>query len=247
MEERNDILQVKHLCKNFGGLAAVKDVSLHVNKGEIVGLIGANGAGKTTLFNMVAGAIKPTSGEIIFSGKRISGLPAYQVSRQGVARTHQIVRPFSLLTVLDNVMVGAMQHYPNVKDAKKKAIEVCEFLELGSRMNVVGSNLNLPELKRMEMARALATEPELLLLDEAMAGLNPAESARIIELVRYIRDKQQITIIVIEHVMRAIMALSDRIYVLNQGHLIAEGSPAEISIDPEVIRSYLGDKHYAKA
>ena len=244
--QQNRILDVQNVSKQFGGLTAVNQVSLYVDQGEIVGLIGANGAGKTTLFNMLAGVFPPTSGKIVFGGKEVQGLPCHQICRMGVGRTYQIVKPFVNLSVLDNTVVGALNRHHDVKEARKKAEEVLEFVGLDQRKHVAGSNLNLPELKRMELARALATEPKLLLLDEVMAGLNPTDSSRVIELVKRIRDERGITIIVIEHVMKAIMTLFDRIYVLNQGNLIASGKPEEVSQDPEVIKSYFGEKRYAK-
>lgn len=245
MEKDKTILKVENLTKKFGGLVAVNDVSMYVSEGEIVGLIGANGAGKTTLFNMIAGAFPPTSGKILFLGHEIQGKPSHQICALGIGRTYQVVKPFRNLTVLENATVGALLKDGNVKRAKEKAREVCEMVGLGKRIDVVGGSLGLPELKRMEIARALCTEPELLLLDEVMAGLNPSESEQAIELVRKI-GAQGTTIIVIEHIMKAIMTLSDRIYVLNQGSLIAQGTPVEVSSDPEVIKSYLGEKRYAK-
>ena len=242
----NKILEVQDLTKKFGGLIAVNDVSIHVNEGEIVGLIGANGAGKTTMFNMIAGAFLPTSGTIRFEGREIQNMPNYKICKLGIARTHQLVKPFRNLTVLDNTVVGALIKYPQVEKARKKAHEVCELINLDKRINVSAAGLNLPELKRMELARALATEPRLLLLDEVMAGLNNTESAKFMETIQQIRSTG-ITIVMIEHVMKAVMTLSNRIYVLNQGKLIAEGTPMEITQNPEVIKSYLGEKRYAKA
>lgn len=239
------VLEVQGLTKRFGGLVAVDHVDIYVEKGEIVGLIGANGAGKTTLFNMIAGEFPPTEGKILFKGKEIQGNPGYKMCSLGIGRTYQIVKPFSTLSVLDNTAVGALLKDSNVKRAKKKARAVVEMVGLGDRMDVAGADLNLPELKRLELARALATEPELLLLDEVMAGLNPSDSDKMIELVKDI-GKTGVTIIIIEHVMKAIMRLSDRIYVLNQGKLIAHGKPEEVSQNPEVIKSYFGEKRYAK-
>lgn len=241
MENKAPILQIEHLEKRFGGLVAVNDVSMNVFDGEIVGLIGANGAGKTTLFNMIAGFFKPSSGKITFMGKDITGFQSHKVCHLGIGRTYQIVRPFASLSVLENTMVGAMIRDPNVEKARQKAAEILEFLGMSHRQHVTGSDLNLPELKRMELARALATDPKLLLLDEVMAGLTPSDSAVVIDLVRKISDSG-VNIIIIEHVMKAVMSLSDRIYVLNQGRLIAEGKPKEVSENPEVIKSYLGEK-----
>lgn len=240
------LLQVEEVTKRFGGLTAVNQVSMHVKQGETVGLIGANGAGKTTLFNLIAGAYHVTSGRILFEGKEIQNMPSHKLARIGIARTYQIVKPFSNLTMLENTMVGALQKHSRVEEARRKAEEVLELVEMGDRKNVRGENLNLPELKRMEVARALATEPKILLLDEVMAGLNPTDSGRMINLIRKIGKESGLTIIIIEHVMKAVMTLSDRVYVLNQGCLIADGSPEEVTADPEVIKSYLGEKRYAK-
>ena len=240
------LLQVEEVTKRFGGLTAVNQVSMHVKQGETVGLIGANGAGKTTLFNLIAGAYHVTSGRILFEGKKIQNMPSHKLARIGIARTYQIVKPFSNLTMLENTMVGALQKHSRVEEARRKAEEVLELVEMGDRKNVRGENLNLPELKRMEVARALATEPKILLLDEVMAGLNPTDSGRVINLIRKIGKESGLTIIIIEHVMKAVMTLSDRVYVLNQGCLIADGSPEEVTADPEVIKSYLGEKRYAK-
>ena len=240
------LLQVEEVTKRFGGLTAVNQVSMHVKQGETVGLIGANGAGKTTLFNLIAGAYHVTSGRILFEGKEIQNMPSHKLARIGIARTYQIVKPFSNLTMLENTMVGALQKHSRGEEARRKAEEVLELVEMGDRKNVRGENLNLPELKRMEVARALATEPKILLLDEVMAGLNPTDSGRVINLIRKIGKESGLTIIIIEHVMKAVMTLSDRVYVLNQGCLIADGSPEEVTADPEVIKSYLGEKRYAK-
>ena len=233
------IIDVQNLTIAFGGLVAVNDVSIHLNKGEILGLIGTNGAGKTTLFNMIAGALKPTSGKIYFHGKEIQGKRPDQICSLGIARTYQIVQPFANLTVLKNVMVGSLYRYKNVREAEQKAMEVLERVNLAHIAHQPGTALSLPELKRMEIARALATEPEVLLLDEVMAGLNPTECEAAMKMVKSICDSG-VTLIVIEHVMRAIMNISDRIYVMNQGKLIAEGTPSEVSTNEEVIKSYLG-------
>jgi len=233
------IIDVQNLTIAFGGLVAVNDVSIHLNKGEILGLIGTNGAGKTTLFNMIAGALKPTSGKILYHGQEIQGKRPDQICSLGIARTYQIVQPFANLTVLKNVMVGSLHKYRNVREAEKKAMEVLERVNLAHIAYQPGTALSLPELKRMEIARALATEPEVLLLDEVMAGLNPTECESAMKMVKSICDSG-VTLIVIEHVMRAIMNISDRIYVMNQGKLIAEGTPAEVSNNEEVIKSYLG-------
>lgn len=241
MADKTPILQIEHLQKKFGGLIAVNDVDLEVRQGEIVGLIGANGAGKTTVFNMIAGFFKPSGGTIHYMGNDITNAPAHKVCHMGIGRTYQIVRPFASLSVLENTMVGALIRDSNVEKAREKAESVLEFLGMGHRKDVAGKDLNLPELKRMELARAFATDPKLLLLDEVMAGLTPSDSTVVIDLVRKINDSG-VTIIIIEHVMKAVMSLSDRIYVLNQGRLIAEGAPKEVSENPDVIKSYLGEK-----
>jgi branched-chain amino acid transport system ATP-binding protein len=239
------LLSVEHVTKQFGGLTAVNDVNLYINEHEIVGLIGTNGAGKTTLFNMIAGDLKPSSGKISFNQREIHKLPSHKICKSGIARTYQIVKPFTDLTVLENVMVGAFLKTGKTEQAKKDALEVLELVGLIHRKDVVGKDLNLPQLKRLELARALVTKPKLLLLDEVMAGLNPSESAKVINLVREIRG-YGITILVIEHVMKAIMSLSDRIYVMNHGKVIANGMPEEVVNDPAVINSYLGENKYAQ-
>ena len=240
------MLEVRGLTQRFASSLLFEDVNLKLNRHNRYGLIGANGAGKTTLFNLIAGAYHVTSGRILFEGKEIQNMPSHKLARIGIARTYQIVKPFSNLTMLENTMVGALQKHSRVEEARRKAEEVLELVEMGDRKNVRGENLNLPELKRMEVARALATEPKILLLDEVMAGLNPTDSGRVINLIRKIGKESGLTIIIIEHVMKAVMTLSDRVYVLNQGCLIADGSPEEVTADPEVIKSYLGEKRYAK-
>ncbi len=234
------LLEVKNLTKKFGGLVAVNNVSFNVMRGEILGLIGSNGAGKTTVFNMIAGAFAPTSGEILFKGNPIQGLRSDDSCKLGIGRTYQICQPFGSMTVRDNVMVGAFTRYKKISEVSKKADEALEKVGLSYRADAMGSELTLPELKRMEVARALATEPELLLLDEVIAGLNPTEVDKFVGLIRQIHEREKLTIIIIEHVMRAIMNLSDRIVVLNQGEKIAEGLPAEVAANQAVIDSYLG-------
>lgn len=238
------LLSVEGVTKKFGGLVAVNNANLHIRRNEIIGLIGANGAGKTTLFNVIAGDLRPSAGKVVYQQAEIQGLPPYRICDLGITRTYQIVKPFTELTVLENVMVGAFLRSPRTNESKDKALEVLDFVGLINRQDVIGKELNLPQLKRLELARALATQPNLLLLDEVMAGLNPVESGKVIELVRSIRAKG-ITILIIEHVMKAIMSLSDRIYVMNQGNMIAEGLPEEIVHDPAVIKSYLGERAHA--
>lgn len=239
------ILAADHMTMRFGGLTAVDDVSISLNSGEILGLIGANGAGKTTFFNMISGVLKPSEGTIRFCGKTITKPEAHLMAKMGIGRTYQICQPFTTMTVLENTMVGALLHTSNVDKARKKAGEVLEQIGLADKMSIPGMSLTLPERKRMEVARALATDPKVLLLDEVMAGLNPTECENVIAMIRGI-NARGVSIIIIEHVMRAIMNLSDRIYVLNQGKLIAEGTPREITENPAVIKSYLGESKHAQ-
>jgi len=240
------ILEGKNLTKRFGGLVAVDNVSIHLRKGELLGLIGANGAGKTTLFNILSGAMPYTEGEIYFKGRKINKPSAHKMCYSGLGRTYQICQPFGNLTVLENVMVGAFLRYTRTSDARASAFNVLKRVGLDHRANADGDSLTLPELKRMEVARALATKPEVLFLDEVVAGLNPTEVERLMELIRSINRDDHISIIMIEHVMRAIMNLSHRIVVLNQGIKIAEGAPAEIAMNEKVIESYLGGKRHAQ-
>ncbi|NPA30720.1 MAG: ABC transporter ATP-binding protein [Chloroflexi bacterium] len=241
------LLRVEHVTKRFGGLVAVNDVSFELHEGEILGLIGPNGAGKTTLFNCINGVYTPEEGHIYFQGQDITGWKPYDVARFGMARTHQIVRPLADLTVRENVMVGAAFGAKGLGllDAAMVADEVMEFLGLAERADMLAGSLNVAQKKRLELARALAAQPKLLLLDEVLAGLNPAEIAEMVETVKAIR-RRGITIIMIEHVMHAIMNVSDRIIVLDFGQLIAEGTPQEIANHPKVIEAYLGDPKLAE-
>ena len=239
--EQEIILEGKRITKKFGGLVAVKEVDIALHTHEILGLIGPNGAGKTTLFNMISGSIPMTEGELFYHGKEIKHPKASEMCHMGIGRTYQICQPFSNLTVLENVMVGAFARHKKASDAREAAFHVLERVGMEKRADAGWAELTLPELKRMEVARALATEPDVLLLDEVIAGLNPTEVDKIMDLIRSIRE-EGMSIIIIEHVMRAMMNLSDRIVVINQGEKIAEGLPAEIAANPLVIKSYLGGK-----
>ena len=241
------ILQVQGVTKRFGGLQALTQVTFDLPEGQILGLIGPNGAGKTTLFNVIDGVYKPEEGRVIFRGKDVTGKKPYYLAKMGLARTHQIVRPLNELSVRENVMVGACFGHAgaNLNEAAKIADEVMELLGLAPKANDLAGSLNVAQKKRLEMARALASKPVLLLLDEVLAGLNPSEIAKMVETVRAIRDRG-ITIIMIEHVMSAIMNLSDRILVLDFGKLIAEGTPDEIANNEKVIQAYLGDPKLAE-
>jgi branched-chain amino acid transport system ATP-binding protein len=234
------LLEVQGLSRRFGGLEAVRDLSFTVGDGEIVGLIGPNGAGKTTVFAMLSGFLRPDAGDVRLRGRSIVGLPPHAVCALGVARTFQLVRPFPRLTVLRNVVVGALRRHPDPAEAEGRAWTVLERVGLGPRSGVLAGTLTLAERKRLELARALATEPALLLLDEVMAGLTAAETARIVELVRAI-NTGGVTVLLIEHVMRAVMSLSDRVVVINYGERIAEGRPDDIARQPHVIEAYLGE------
>jgi branched-chain amino acid transport system ATP-binding protein len=237
----NPILEVRGVTKRFGGLLAVSDVSFSLAEGEILGLIGPNGAGKTTLFNVVNGVYKADQGTITFAGKDITGQAPDKVVHLGLARTHQIVKPLNDLTLLDNVTVGACfgREYLDLNAARKIALEVLQQVGLGDRANMMARSLTIAGKKRLEVARALAAKPKLLLLDEVLAGLNPVEIAQMIDLIRKIRDSG-ISVFMIEHLMQAIMSLSDRIVVLNLGRKLAEGRPDEVVHNADVVEAYLG-------
>jgi len=234
------LLQVKDVSKYFGGLAAVSGVNFNVNEGEILAIIGPNGAGKTTLFNVINGFYKPSKGEIIFEGAQIGGKKPHEICLAGMARTFQIVRPLRRLSVFDNVLASAFLRAKNKAEAEQIAEEVLRFTDLYEDKEVLSKGLPLGKRKRLEIARALATKPKLLLLDESFAGLNPAELDKSIEIIRNIK-KSGITVMIIEHHMKVIMSISDRIVVLTYGQKIAEGTPDEIRHNQQVIEAYLGE------
>jgi len=235
------LLSLAGVTKRFGGLTAVRDVSLEVRPGDLLGIIGPNGAGKTTLFNVIAGYFRPEEGRITFDGRTITGLPAHAVSRLGLTRTFQIVKPFGRLSVLDNVMIGALTRRPTTREARADAERVIGICGLGPHAQARARALPLALRKRLEVARALATQPRLLLLDEVMAGLNPTELGAMIDLIRRLHA-EGLTLIVIEHIMAAMMRLAQRIVMLHHGEKIAEGTPQEITSDRRVIDAYLGEE-----
>ncbi len=239
------LLEVSSVGKRYGGLYAVRDVSLDVEAGRIVGLIGPNGAGKTTLFSLIAGAVPADTGRVVFAGEDVTRMRPSRICARGLARTFQVTKPFLDLTVLENVTTAAFLRQPNLRAAADKAEIVLKFVGLAHRIGAESRSLGTADRKRLELARALATEPRLLLLDEVMAGLTPLETRQVVELVRKIRDRG-VTVMLVEHVMQAVMALCEEILVLEQGELIARGSAEEIAANPAVIEAYLG-KNYAHA
>ena len=233
------MLEVSGISKSFGGLQAVSEASLKVSEGSIVSLIGPNGAGKTTLFAIISGFLKADSGTVSFYGDALGGLKPFQVCQMGMVRTFQITQPFAKLSILENIMIGAYARIQNPEDAAQEAYKVAEHVGIRVPLESSADDLNVAGRKRLELARALATQPKILLLDEVMAGLNPTEVEEILKVIREIRNSG-ITIFLIEHVMQAVMSLSDYTYVLNNGRLIASGTPKQVAADPQVIEAYLG-------
>lgn len=238
------ILETVNVTQRFGGLVANSDVSIQVRRGEILGLIGPNGAGKSTLFSAIAGARIPTSGTVLFNGRDITQLPAPERCRAGIGRTFQVPRSFDTMSVLENVCVGAFVRHGGAGAARHAALEILEYVGLGERAATPAGELTPPEKRRLEMARALATQPQLLLLDEVMTGLTPSEARQGVELIRKVRERG-VTIIMVEHVMEIVMPLVDRAIVLHLGKVLAEGLPTEIVRNDDVITAYLGERHRA--
>ena len=236
------MLEVKNLTKYFGGLAAVRDLSFRVEKGQIFGLIGPNGAGKTTIFNMINGFYPPSSGDVLYQGKAITGLKPNVVCKKGIARTFQVVKPLSRMTVLENVMASAFCRVNSIEEARQEAMKTLEFCGMTHRKDFLAKSLTIGDRKRLEITRAMATRPVVLLLDETAAGLNPTELDQAIALIRKIRD-QGVTILIVEHIMKVIMSISDRIHAINYGQTIAEGTPQEVANNKAVIEAYLGEAY----
>ncbi len=235
------LLEVRGVSKSFAGLKALQDVSLEVERGSIVGLIGPNGAGKTTLFNVIAGVINPDEGRVILDGTDVTGWPAHRVAHLGIGRTFQLMKPFDSLSVLDNVTVATLQRHRNRKDAREAAMGVVERVGLERWADDKASVLSTAGYKRLELAKALGLDPSLLLLDEVLAGLVPSERERVLELLREIRG-EGVTMLLVEHVMSAVMSLSDHVQVLHHGEMLASGTPEEVTKNPRVIEAYLGDE-----
>jgi branched-chain amino acid transport system ATP-binding protein len=235
-------LELKNLIKDFGGLRAVNDVSFHVEKGEIFGLIGPNGSGKTTTFNCINNFFPITSGDILFKGESIKGLKTHQICHLGIGRTFQVVKPLARMTVLDNVTASAFCRVNTIREAQKEANRILEFCNLESSKDKLAKSLPIGGRKRLEIARALATKPDLILLDETAAGLNPSELDEAIDLIKKIRDSR-ITILIVEHIMKVMKTISDRIHAINFGQTIAEGTPKEVANNKAVIEAYLGEEY----
>lgn len=235
-------LELHQVSKNFGGLKAVSDIDFTVERNQIVGLIGPNGAGKTTIFNLISGFYKPSSGKIILDGKDITGLRPDKICKLGLTRTYQVVKPFNEISVLDNVIIGALNRTESVNVATEKANEVIDFLQMNNIRNQLAGSLPIALQKRLEIAKTLATEPQIILLDESMAGLRPSEIDGIIALILQIKERG-IALVIVEHIMKIVMSLAEKVVVINYGQKIAEGLPEEVVHNPIVVQAYLGEKH----
>ena len=238
------LVEARGITRRFGGLVANSNVDADVRKGEILGLIGPNGAGKSTFFNLIAGALRPNAGRIVFDGRDVTALPATARCALGIARTYQVPRSFDSMSVVENVMIGSFVRHHASAAARRAALEVLEFTGLARQANTMSSQLSPPEKRRLEVARALATAPKLLLLDEVLTGLTPSEAQLGVELIRRVRE-QGVTVVMVEHVMEVVMPLVDRAIVLNLGQVLAEGTPRAVVADPAVIAAYLGDRRRA--
>lgn len=240
------VLQIKGISKSFGGLKALSNINIVLEKDEILGLIGPNGAGKTTLFNVIAGVYRPDEGAVVFQNKEITKFRPDKRCKLGIARTFQITKPFNNMNLVENVAVGAYfgKRHISISSAKKKAEEILNFVGMGNLLQVEAKNLSIGNRKKLELARALATEPEVLLLDEVIGGLTPTEGNEVVEIIKKIKQSG-VSIIMIEHVMKAVMGVSDRMVVLNYGQILAEGTPKEIAENPKVIEAYLGGVKHA--
>jgi len=236
------LLQVRSISKRFGGVQAVSDLSFELRRGEILGLLGPNGAGKTTAFNMVAGAIAPDTGEIVFEGQPITGLRPAQICRRGIGRTFQLSKPFGSLSVLENVMVGGFARSRDRRAIRREAEAILDFLGMGELAHADANDVTAFDRRKLELGRALATQPKLLLMDEVVAGATPSEAQEMVGLVRRVRERG-VTILIVEHVMKVIMGLSDRVIVLDYGKLIADGVPAEVVAQPDVLKAYFGERY----
>jgi len=237
------ILDVKNVHKYFGGIRALVDINLSLSSGELIGVIGPNGSGKTTLINVITGYIKPDKGSIFYRGREITGLPPHKIASMGIVRTFQITRPFKELSVLSNVMLGILFQEKNIEKAREKALEILKLLNLENKKDVICRDLTTPDQKKIELARALALNPKVLLMDEVLAGLHIEDAKKILEIIRTLVDEKNITILIVEHRVKLISNVVDRIIAMNAGKIISEGTPSEVLNNPEVVKVYLGEEY----